>query len=96
MTLLPYGNSQLSTPHVSAVGTYLVLRMILYERPNAHPRRSLSNPNLLFGWQSHVGAHAELSWLLTCSTPINWLERMIQFKEKKSKQVREHDSPECT
>eukprot|EP00752_Nemacystus_decipiens_P010013 g8927.t1 len=36
--------------------------------------------------QSHVGAHAELTWLLTCATPINWLERMIQFKEKKVKQ----------
>ncbi|CAM9463671.1 unnamed protein product, partial [Hapterophycus canaliculatus] len=38
--------------------------------------------------QSHVNAHAELTWLLTCATPINWLERMIQFKEKKSKQAR--------
>ncbi|CAN0533870.1 unnamed protein product, partial [Ectocarpus sp. 8 AP-2014] len=36
--------------------------------------------------QSHVGAHAELTWLLTCATPINWLEKMIQFKEKKTKQ----------
>lgn len=36
--------------------------------------------------QSHVSAHAELAWLLTCSTPIAWLERMIQFKEKKGKQ----------
>lgn len=42
---------------------------------------------LWFTWQSHVSAHAELAWLLTCSTPINWLERMIQFKEKKVKQV---------
>ena len=32
--------------------------------------------------QSHVRAHAELAWLLNCVTPINWLERMIQFKEK--------------
>lgn len=28
--------------------------------------------------QSHVSAHAELSWLLTCSTPMGWLQRMIQ------------------
>lgn len=33
--------------------------------------------------QSHVSAHSELTWLLSCMTPINWLERMIQYKEKK-------------
>ncbi|KAL1524911.1 hypothetical protein AB1Y20_019789 [Prymnesium parvum] len=38
--------------------------------------------------QSHVSAHAELTWLLNCATPMNWLERMIQFKEKKAKQAR--------
>ncbi len=32
--------------------------------------------------QSHVAAHAELGWLLTCLTPMGWLERMTQFKEK--------------
>ena len=36
--------------------------------------------------QSHVPAHAELCWLLNCVTPLNWLERMIQFKEKAVKQ----------
>jgi len=36
--------------------------------------------------QSHVPAHAELTWLLNCMTPMNWLERMIQYKEKSSKQ----------
>mmetsp|Transcript_19196 Transcript_19196/g.44462 ORF Transcript_19196/g.44462 Transcript_19196/m.44462 type:complete len:440 (-) Transcript_19196:68-1387(-) len=36
--------------------------------------------------QSHVPAHSELSWLLNCITPMNWLERMIQFKEKSKKQ----------
>jgi tryptophanyl-tRNA synthetase len=37
--------------------------------------------------QSHVTAHAELAWLLQCVTPIGWLNRMIQFKEKARKQV---------
>eukprot|EP00983_Pelagomonas_calceolata_P055266 1144074-Pelagomonas_calceolata.AAC.1 len=37
--------------------------------------------------QSHVSAHAELQWLLNCVTPIGWLNRMIQFKEKSRKQV---------
>lgn len=36
--------------------------------------------------QSHVPAHSELAWLLNCITPMNWLERMIQFKEKAKKQ----------
>eukprot|EP00571_Detonula_confervacea_P009209 CAMPEP_0172319400 /NCGR_PEP_ID=MMETSP1058-20130122/37521_1 /TAXON_ID=83371 /ORGANISM="Detonula confervacea, Strain CCMP 353" /LENGTH=426 /DNA_ID=CAMNT_0013034427 /DNA_START=172 /DNA_END=1452 /DNA_ORIENTATION=+ len=35
--------------------------------------------------QSHVSAHSELAWLLNCATPMNWLERMIQFKDKASK-----------
>ncbi|MEB3258143.1 MAG: tryptophan--tRNA ligase [Cyanobacteriota bacterium] len=36
--------------------------------------------------QSHVSAHSELCWLLNCVTPLNWLERMIQFREKALKQ----------
>ncbi len=32
--------------------------------------------------QSTVPGHAELSWLLTCITPISWLERMTQYKSK--------------
>jgi tryptophanyl-tRNA synthetase len=32
--------------------------------------------------QSHIPAHSELTWLLNCITPLNWLEDMIQFKEK--------------
>jgi len=36
--------------------------------------------------QSHVPAHSELAWLLNCVTPMNWLERMIQFKDKAKKQ----------
>ena len=36
--------------------------------------------------QSHIPAHAELGWLLTCITPLNWLEDMVQFKEKAVRQ----------
>lgn len=36
--------------------------------------------------QSHVSAHTELAWLFNCITPINWLQGMIQFKEKALKQ----------
>jgi len=36
--------------------------------------------------QSTVSAHAELAWLLGCLTPLGWLNRMTQFKEKAPKQ----------
>jgi len=36
--------------------------------------------------QSTVPAHAELTWLLTCVTPMGWLERMTQFKAKAAAQ----------
>ncbi len=36
--------------------------------------------------QSAVPAHAELAWMLTCVTPIGWLERMTQYKAKAAKQ----------
>jgi tryptophanyl-tRNA synthetase len=39
--------------------------------------------------QSMVSAHAELAWLLACLTPIGWLNRMTQFKEKAGKQREE-------
>jgi tryptophanyl-tRNA synthetase len=32
--------------------------------------------------QSSVAAHAELAWMLTCVTPVGWLERMTQYKTK--------------
>jgi tryptophanyl-tRNA synthetase len=36
--------------------------------------------------QSSVPAHAELAWMLTCVTPMGWLERMTQFKAKAAAQ----------
>ena len=35
--------------------------------------------------QSHVSAHSELVWLLNYVTPMSWLTRMIQFKDKAKK-----------
>ncbi|KAL1310295.1 hypothetical protein AAHE18_17G237100 [Arachis hypogaea] len=35
--------------------------------------------------KSHVRAHVELMWLLSSATPIGWLNKMIQFKEKSRK-----------
>ncbi len=36
--------------------------------------------------QSHIPAHSELTWLLNCITPLGWLERMTQYKDKAVKQ----------
>jgi tryptophanyl-tRNA synthetase len=36
--------------------------------------------------QSHVPAHSELAWLLNCITPLGWLYRMTQFKDKAARQ----------
>jgi len=36
--------------------------------------------------QSGVAAHAELAWMLTCVTPVGWLERMTQYKAKAAMQ----------
>jgi len=36
--------------------------------------------------QSAVPAHAELAWMLTCVTPVGWLERMTQYKAKSAAQ----------
>ena len=36
--------------------------------------------------QSHVSAHAELTWILNCYVPMGWMQRMTQFKEKSQKQ----------
>ncbi len=35
--------------------------------------------------QSHVHEHTELAWILTCLTPMGYLNRMTQFKEKSEK-----------
>jgi tryptophanyl-tRNA synthetase len=36
--------------------------------------------------QSTVSGHAELAWMLTCVTPVGWLERMTQYKAKIAEQ----------
>jgi tryptophanyl-tRNA synthetase len=35
--------------------------------------------------QSHVPAHTEMAWLLSCFARVGWLDRMTQFKEKAGK-----------
>lgn len=36
--------------------------------------------------QSHIVEHCELAWILNCITPMGWMQRMTQFKEKSEKQ----------
>src|SRR5262249_2565279 len=36
--------------------------------------------------QSHVSAHAEACWLLNCVTPLGWLQRMTQYKDRAAHQ----------
>lgn len=43
------------------------------------PKKSIIFP------QSAIAAHAELAWILSCHTPLGWLNRMTQFKEKTGK-----------
>ena len=43
------------------------------------------NRSVVFA-QSHVAAHSELAWLLTCMAPLGWLYRMTQFKDKVGKE----------
>ena len=44
------------------------------------------NPkNTIIFVQSNVTGHSELAWILSCHTPIGWLNRMTQFKDKAGK-----------
>jgi tryptophanyl-tRNA synthetase len=43
--------------------------------------------NIIFA-QSQVHEHTELAWILTCLTPMGYLNRMTQFKEKAEKHVK--------
>lgn len=69
---VPHDRKSLPNDTIQAVATYLACGI--------DPSRSK-----IF-IQSHVTAHAELTWLLNCSTPMGWVERMIQYKEKARRQ----------
>lgn len=43
--------------------------------------------NIIFV-QSQIHQHTELAWILTCLTPMGYLNRMTQFKEKSEKHVK--------
>ncbi|XP_075522475.1 tryptophan--tRNA ligase, chloroplastic/mitochondrial isoform X1 [Primulina tabacum] len=68
---LPYDASQLSKATRDTAAIYLACGV------------DLSRGSIFV--QSHVRAHVELMWLLSSASPIGWLNRMIQFKEKSLK-----------
>lgn len=53
--------------------------MMLYIAAGLDPEK-----NIIY-MQSHVSAHAELAWILNCSTYMGELSRMTQFKDKSQK-----------
>ena len=55
--------------------------LILYIAAGLDPEK-----NCIY-YQSHVSAHAELSWILNCFTYMGELNRMTQFKDKSAKQM---------
>jgi tryptophanyl-tRNA synthetase len=62
------------------------LRAHTREVTAAYIAAGIDPENCIIFNQSTVSAHAELSWILGCLTPLGWLNRMTQFKEKAGKQ----------
>ena len=51
----------------------------------------IAGKNVVVFQQSAVKQHAELAWVLSCNTPLGWLDRMIQYKDKTA----EHKERAC-
>lgn len=58
---------------------------LTYELVAAYIASGLDVEKNTFFLQSHVPAHMELGWILTCQSPMGWLKRMTQFKDKAGK-----------
>jgi len=67
----------ITTPHDPAK-----LRAQTLETAMIYLAAGLDHEKVTMMVQSHVPAHAELSWILGTMTPLGELERMAQFKEK--------------
>jgi tryptophanyl-tRNA synthetase len=62
------------------------LRKSTREVTAAYIAAGIDPDNCIIFNQSMISAHSELAWLLGCLTPLGWLNRMTQFKEKAGKQ----------
>ncbi|OEY86690.1 tryptophan--tRNA ligase [Wolbachia pipientis] len=58
------------------------LRGNVFKMVAAHLACGINPEKAVIFNQSIVSGHTELSWLLGCYTPIGWLNRMTQFKDK--------------
>lgn len=61
------------------------LRELSYRNAASYIACGIDPETSLVFMQSHVPAHAELAWLLTCNTWMGELSRMTQFKDKGAK-----------
>jgi tryptophanyl-tRNA synthetase len=61
------------------------LRQSTREVTAAYIAAGIDPENCIIFNQSTVPGHAELAWLFMCMTPLGWLNRMTQFKEKAGK-----------
>ena len=62
-----------------------LLRESIYRAAAAYIACGIDPDKSTIFMQSSVSAHAEIGWLLQCHTPLGWLNRMTQFKEKAGK-----------
>src|SRR5580704_9102014 len=61
------------------------LRQAVRETAAAYIAAGIDTKKSTLFVQSAVPAHTELSWILATQTPLGWLNRMTQFKEKSGK-----------
>ncbi len=61
------------------------LRDAVYNSAVAYLASGLDPKKTTIFAQSDVKEHPELAWILNCMTPIGWLKRMTQFKDKAGK-----------
>jgi tryptophanyl-tRNA synthetase len=62
-----------------------VLRKAIYEVAAALIACGIDPKKSIIFQQSSVPMHSELGWILGCHTPLGWLNRMTQFKDKSGK-----------
>lgn len=61
------------------------LKNAIYNTTAAYVASGINPEKVVLFAQSDVKEHAELAWILNCNTPIGWLKRMTQFKDKAGK-----------
>lgn len=66
-----------TAPHEAPAHTLTLRTAAMLLASGIDPKKS----NLFI--QSHVSAHTELMWILSCMTPLSWINTMPQYKQKK-------------